>query len=101
MTVSTFARFAPLLRRAGFRKEYDSRSGGCRTVEWTRQEPDGRLLNCQLWADGGHRVSHSWIGCSDTLPTSFRTEKGLADAIERERTRIDSRYRDPGRAHNA
>jgi hypothetical protein len=92
---TAFALFAPILRRAGFRKSWDSRSGGTRVAEWRREELDGRTLLCQIWEDGRHRLNHEWLGCSDTRPTDFETEAGLATAIQHETTRADSRYRDP------
>lgn len=96
--MSTFARFAPLLRRERFRLTYSSRSnGGFR--EWKRDEPDGRTLVVQLWASGEHRIAHEWEGCMDTPPTSFSDESNVFDAIERERTRADSTYRDPAAHH--
>lgn len=97
--MSAFALFAPALRRARFRKTWDSRSGGTRVAEWQRDEPDGRTLLCQIWADGRHRLSHEWVGCSDTTPTGFQTETELRAAIQCETTRVDSHYRDPNNHH--
>lgn len=94
-----FARFASPLRQLGFKKQWDSRGGGVRTAQWSRDEPDGRTLLCQIWGDGRHRINHEWVGCSDTAPTDFTTEDGLAAAIQRETTRTDSRYRDPNNHH--
>lgn len=94
-TFTPFRRFAPCLRRVGFRKKWDSRAGGVRVAEWTREEPDGRTLVCQLWADGQHRISHEWVGCTNTHPTDFEDEDGLAIAIHHEATRTDNHYRDP------
>lgn len=92
---STYARFAPLLRRLGFRKTYSSTAGGQGMREWKREEPDGRTLVVQLWGSGQHRISHDWVGCSDTRPTSFADEGGMVEAIEIERARADSKYGDP------
>jgi len=97
--MTAFMVFAPLLRRAGFRKKWASRAGGARVAEWCREEPDGRTLVCQIWEDGRHRLNHEWCGCSDTRPTDFKTEDELAAAIQRETTRGDSRYRDPNNHH--
>lgn len=94
-----FAQFAPLLRRDGFRKIWDSRAGGVRVIEWRREQPDGRTLICQIWSDGHHRISHAWVGCSDTKPTDFDTEAGLAAAIQHESTRTDGWFRDPNNHH--
>lgn len=99
MTSTAFARFSGPLRRAGFRKTWESRAGGVRVVEWRREERDGRTLVCQVWADGGHRISHEWLGCSDTLPTEFFDEAGMTAAIEREASRTDGSYRDPNNHH--
>jgi hypothetical protein len=90
--MTAFARFAPLLRKAGFRKAWDSRGGGVRVVEWEKVCPDGRTLKCQIWADGNHRISHEWKGCMDTLPTDFTDEGGLYVAMLKESNRIDSRH---------
>ncbi len=98
--MSTFAKFAPLLRKAKFRKTWTSRAGGVRIDEWKREEPDGRTLVCQLWADGEHRINHEWVGCSDTVPTDFADEQGFAAAVQRESTRTDGRYRDPDNHHH-
>lgn len=97
--MTAFALFAWPLRRAGFRKTWDSRSGGVRIIEWRRDDSDGRTLVCQIWADGKHRINHEWVGCSDTLPTDFTDKAGLALAIEHEATRTDGYYRDPNN-HN-
>ncbi len=96
---TTFGRFAWPLRRAGFRKTWDSRAGGARMVEYRRDDPDGRTLICQLWDDGRHRISHNWLGCSKTVPSGFTTEDELTLAVEREATRTDSHYRDPDNHH--
>ena len=96
---TAFELFAPLLIRARFRKTWDSRSGGVRVIEWRRDESDGRTLVCQIWADGKHRISHEWVGCSDTAPTDFETEAGLATAIQHETARTDGKYRDPSSHH--
>lgn len=93
--MTVFALFAPLLRRARFRKTWDTRAGGLRTTEWRREEPDGRTLVCHISEDGQHSLSHSWLGCGDTMPTYFKAPEDLAAAIESETTRADSRYRDP------
>ena len=97
--MSTYAKFSPLLRREGFRKTYASTAGGVGMREWKRDEPDGRTLVVQLWGDGRHRISHEWLGCSSTRPTDFTDEANIFDAIERERTRTDSKYRDPANHH--
>jgi hypothetical protein len=97
--MTAFAQFAMPLRRAGFRKTWDSRSGGTRVAEWRREEGDGRTLLCQISADGAHRVNHEWCGCCDTAPTDFRTEAEFTAAIAHEATRLDSRYRDPNNHH--
>lgn len=97
--MTAFEQFAPLLRRAGFRKKWDSRSGGVRVSSWLRQEPDGRTLDCQIWSDGQHGLSHNWVGCSNTPPTDFTTEGELAIAIRHEATRTDNTYRDPNNHH--
>ena len=97
--MSQFARFAPLLRREGFRKTWTSKAGGARTDEWRRDEPDGRTLIAQLWEDGGHRLNHEWAGCSNTAPTDFKTENQLRAAIKVETTRLDSRYANPDNHH--
>lgn len=88
----------PLLRLA-FRKKWDSRAGGVRVSEWKREEEDGRTLVCQIWEDGKCRLSHEWLGCSDTVPTDFSDEEELVKAIEYETIRKDSRYRDPNNHH--
>lgn len=99
MAASPFARFAWPLRQAGFRKTWETRSGGARMCEWRREQPDGRTLVCQIWEDSRHRISHEWVGCSDTTPTNFTTEAELTAAIDREATRTDGRYRDPNKHH--
>lgn len=87
---TTFQVFSPLLRAAGFRKTYDSRSGGCRVVEYSRRVGDNRVIDVQLWSDGGHRASH-WIGGRmTTVATEFDSPEGLAVAIERESARTDN-----------
>lgn len=98
-TPSVFAMFALLLRQAGFRKTWDTRSGGQRMTEWKREHQDGRTLEVQIWADGLHRVSHSWVGCSDTVPTSFKTAGEMYLAIKVEMLRCDGKYRDPMNHH--
>lgn len=95
--MSEFANFAWPLRRAGFRKIWDSRSGGIRVAEWRREDPDGRTLVCQIWEDGKHRVSNEWVGCTDTAPTEFTNEAEMTIAVEREATRLDNKYRDPNK----
>ncbi len=54
--------------------------------------PDGRVVDVQLWEDGGHRAHHSWDGCSATLPTDFDSLEGMMSAIATESTRLDSKY---------
>lgn len=97
--MSPFALYARKLRPNGFRKDWESRAGGSRVTEWKRDEPDGRTIRVQIWDDGGHRVNHEWIGCSDTTPTPFYSVESLWIAIEHESTRLDSRYRDPRNHH--
>lgn len=87
------------LREAGFRKAWDSRAGGVRTIEWRREEADGRTLHARINEDGRHSVSHSWLGCADTLPTPFEGAHGLDAAIAREAVRMDGRYADPDNHH--
>jgi hypothetical protein len=99
MIESPFAAFAPILRRLGFRKTWESVAGGMSLREWKRDEPDGRVLVLQLWESGRHRISHDWCGCSDTTPTGFKTEAELHTAIEHERARMDSKFANPDNHH--
>ena len=79
------------LRAQGF-KRTDLISG---TAVYEKVYSD-RKLDVQLWADGGHRVSH-WhagsckdhFGVMDTTPTDFRTLEEMKAAIKREETRKD------------
>lgn len=96
---SQFAQWAPVLRRLGFRKQWDSRWGGVRQAAWTRSEADGRQIEVRLCESGRHSAHHSWEGCSDTVPTGWQNEQELHAAIEHERTRMDGTYSDPA-AHS-
>jgi hypothetical protein len=102
--MSPFAFYAPHLRKLGFRKTYTSRAGGDEVREWKRDEPIedhtfARTLIVQIWALGGHRVTHDLFhdperqrgGCS-TVPTPFDNPGELRAAIEIERTRTDNSY---------
>ena len=103
--MSPFAFYAPHLRKLGFRKTWRSQAGGERMDEWTRHEPVeeqtfARKLIVQVWANGGHRITH-WIytdpvtcrlGCCSTVPTDFDNPGELRAAIEIERTRTDNSY---------
>jgi hypothetical protein len=101
--LSPFATFAPHLRKIGFGKTCQTTAGGERMDEWKREEPAddrgfARTLTVQIWAKGGHRVSHMVysdpetrrLGRSTTYPTYFTTPDGLRAAVEHERTRCDN-----------
>lgn len=99
---SPFALFAPHLRKLGFRKTFSQSAGGERVTEWERREPDDqqtvpRTLIVQIWANGGHRVTHICYrdpertrGGSSTVPTDFTNPGELSAAVEIERTRTDN-----------
>ncbi len=87
--MSEFAKFAPLLRKRGFKKDWDSRSGGIRIVEWVKHVGE-RKIRVQVWAHGTHRASHSIRGRATTYPTQFVDEVTLCDALSREENRRDN-----------
>lgn len=80
--------YSMALRREGFTKEWDSRAGGCRCVQFTRTTDD-RKVEVQLWDDGRHRASHFLRGRMSTLPTDFANPEEMLGAITREMTRTD------------
>lgn len=82
------------LRRLCFTRTDVSYCDKVKLVTYNLVLPD-RELNVQLWGDGGHRVSMSVRGCSDTTPTSFTDVEGLRRAVDYESTRSDGRYQDP------
>lgn len=90
--VTERAIYGPALRKLGFKKVWHTTSGGQATTQYDKRLADGRELHVQIWADGGHRVSHSFNGCSDTTPTDFRLKPQMSDAIDKESTRTDSKY---------
>lgn len=90
--MTPFQQFAPLLLKRGFRKAWTSRVGGGRVDGW-KKEVGPRLLQVQLWADGGHRISHALNGRGSTLPTYFVDMASLDAAIEHETTRTDHKPR--------
>ena len=78
------------LKREGFAKDWDSRAGGCRCVQFVHHADD-RKVEVQLWEDGGHRASHFLRGRMSTLPTDFATVGEMLNAIKHEMTRNDHR----------
>lgn len=101
---SPFAFYAPHLRKFGFRKMFSQTAGGERMTQWKRDEPVDeqtlfRTLVIQIWASGGHRVTHDIFrdperqrGGSSTVPTEFNNLGELRAAIEIERTRADNDF---------
>lgn len=93
---TTFQVFAPILRRMGFKRQWISRAGGEKCIEYRRVNDDCRALDVQLWASGNHRISH-WIGgVMDTKPTGFASHEELIAAVQHESSRTDNkRYKAP------
>lgn len=78
------------LHLQGFKRVYEYRSRRITEAMVTYQKQVGnRLLDLQLWADGGHRVSHYLKGHMSTQPTTFRTLFEMKVAIKTELTRKD------------
>ena len=87
--MSEFEKFAPLLRKRGFKKDWDSRAGGIRIAGWTKHAGE-REVRVQIWADGNHRVSHSIRNRATTHPTQFNDEASMDDALSWEENRRDN-----------
>lgn len=75
--------FTDALRKNGvWRKDYDSRSGGVRVVQFVRRVNLHRFLELQLWDGGQHRISFMEDGRMSTPPTPFKTVPEMLKAIE-------------------
>jgi hypothetical protein len=88
--------FAAELRSAGFKKDWDSKAGGGRTVQYSKEIKDStqkkngsRKIEVQLNDDGKHRVSNMLNGRGITTPTDFHSMKGMQRAIDYESRRTD------------
>lgn len=77
-------------RGLGYKKTWETRAGGCRMTEYSKVSIGGRLITLQFWADGKHRISHTYKGLMDTAPTYFTTYDGFVEADRIERTRMDN-----------
>lgn len=93
---STLRPFIMALRTLGFERDFDSRAGGARIVQFKRAFGQ-RDVEVQLFDDGRHRASHMvfsdperFRGLMDTLPTDFSDGAGLLDAIICEASRPDN-----------
>ena len=91
------AKFIRELNRDGWTLDYDSRAGGCRTVQFSKFFGQ-RQVEVQLWEDGGHRATHMLyrdrakrMGRMTTPPTNFRDIDGMWRAVKYERTRTDQK----------
>lgn len=88
--------FIGSLHRMGFAKDYDTKAGGERTVQFSKDHGN-RHLEVQLSGDGKHRATHLLNGRMSTHPTEFNTVTGMAHAIVREQCRTDH---PPAGGHN-
>lgn len=80
--------FSIVLTFEGFQKDYDTRAGGGRTVQFSKVVGD-RKLELQLFDDGQHRVSHFLNGRMSTHPTEFKNPQDMLVAIAHELKRTD------------
>lgn len=85
--------FSRPLRKEGFKKDFDSSSGGIRVVQFCKDIGAGRVLRVQLWADGKHRASHFYHDRASTAPTEFYSVQGMHVAILHETMRTDHKPR--------
>lgn len=84
-----FPKLCRKLRLLGFKREW-TQHGCYKVVCYSATYPNGRKLFVELWADGGHRVSHVLNGHGNGAPpTDFKTLAEMCAAIERELTRTD------------
>lgn len=83
--------YAAALKSMGFRKEWETRGGGIRTIQYRRVAND-RTISVQLWEDGKHRATHGINGCEMTTPSGFRSIYGMRKSVMREAARTDNRY---------
>lgn len=95
-TAATLRPFIMALRTLGFARDFDTKAGGGRIVQFKRAFGQ-RDVEVQLFDDGRHRASHMvfsdpkrYRGLMDTLPTEFSDGAGLLDAIICEATRTDN-----------
>jgi hypothetical protein len=83
--------FTDALRRHGrWQRDYDSRCGGGRTVQFSHLVDEHRCVEVQLFDDGRHRATHAYRCHMTTLPTEFSDVAGMLRAIEIESTRTDN-----------
>lgn len=90
------APFIQALRTEGWTQRYDSKGGGCRTVEFYKFFGQ-REVQVQLWGNGMHRATNMLYsdraktrGRMCTMPTSFmRDIKEMWNAVDWERRRKD------------
>lgn len=80
------------LRKCGFRRKYVMHSDGGKLMVYMKKVSTSRELELQAWSDGLFRISSSFNGCCDTVPTMFRSVRALYKAIEKESTRTDSKF---------
>lgn len=93
MSSMIYSQWSLIFRGLGFKKEWDTRAGGQRAVQFNKKiEGTTRTLQIQWWEDEQHRVSSEFNGCADTRPIDFDTVSSLLAAIEFESSRTDSKY---------
>lgn len=83
--------FTVILRHQGFTPDFDSRAGGGRCWQWSKTSGRRKVI-VQLWGSGGHRATHAFSGCENTVPTEFSTPVAMQAAISHEWARRDNEY---------
>lgn len=89
-----FRSFIRQLRKDGFKKDWETRSKiNGRDLQFSKPIGDRRLV-VQLWQYLGRaaegRATHDVRGCSDTVPSVFKTVNQMQQALKHETSRKDN-----------
>jgi hypothetical protein len=82
-----------LRKQGGWKLDYDSRAGGDRVRQFSKQVTKTRTVELQFWSSGLQRATFMESGRMSTPPTEFTTPDSMLAAIVQESKRAPAPYR--------